>query len=924
MKNQKPATLTTAVTTVHRFISGALRSSMKRNGETKSRLIQYCALTVAGASLFAFNAHAGTYKHITIDGSFGDWAGVPVAYSSAQNIAGNINYKDIYIANDDDYIYVRFTTFAPPNTPWTWQQNYFFNADNDPTTGYSSHGVGSEMLVQSGAGYQEKAGIFNAGGITGLDWAAAPAGPANEFEFRVSRHATNTTGGTPVFTDPNGFSITLESDAGTKEYCPPTGGGVAYTYASAPADLTGSLPLVSLNSTWTVDASGTDNGTNWLDPNFYDGGWASGNGLFGYTPAPGSYPTIQTPLSAGPNTYYFRTHFNWNNNAANVAFVLTNYLSDGAVYYMNGVEVKRVRMPAGNVAYGTAASGNNSPVGHADVLGIDGGTLIIGDNVLEVEAHQAPASSADMVFGASLTAASQFPVTIGDATLPADVSLISGQSATFTADVFGSGPLSYQWLRSGTNIVGATNSTLTIPTVLAADAGTYSLHVSNSGSSVTTRAATLTVLGTPVVITDPSQPVNQIVVAGHPATFTVAASGSAPLQYQWYVGANAISDATNVSYTIPFVVPTNAGTYHVLVTNPVNSTNSRNATLTVVPDTIAPAVTAITAGGAQIIITFSEPVDPASAGNVANYSVGGATVTGATLNGNSVTLTLNSPLTIGALQSLRINGVTDLFGNTTHSTVSFAPSIVIDGDVSDWAGIPPVYSGPSGVDGAADVKDLYVYNDANYYYFRVTLWHDVTSGGQFPDFCNVYYDTDGTVATGYPVSTAGPNFGSELLMQSGFFYQEKNGAFNDNVAPVGLDYAMAPNVPAVTFPADFEWRISRQATFGGGGLIFSTNTVSVAFQGQSSAWSFLNWAPASGSTATYTNVASVVVPPLPLGQVSMTPLGNGNLAITWDGTATLQASSGPLANNSWTNVPAAVSPYVVPAAGTQQYFRLKQ
>src|SRR5262249_30808929 len=155
----------------------------------------------------------------------------------------------------------------------------------------------------------------------------------------------------------------------------------------------------------------------------------------------------------------------WNYNAANVAFVLTNYLSDGAVVYLNGYEVRRVRMPAGAVTYGTAASGTNSPVGHADVLGISGGPLVIGDNVLEVETHQAPSSSSDMVFGASLTAASQFPIIIVDATLPADVSVIGGQSATFTSDVLGSGPLSYQWLKNGTNLPGATNPTLTIGSV---------------------------------------------------------------------------------------------------------------------------------------------------------------------------------------------------------------------------------------------------------------------------------------------------------------------------------------------------------------------------------------------------------------------------------------------------------------------------
>ena len=46
---------------------------------------------------------------------------------------------------------------------------------NDPLTGYSLF-VGSEMLIRGGSGYQQATGVFNAGAINGLDWAAAPAG----------------------------------------------------------------------------------------------------------------------------------------------------------------------------------------------------------------------------------------------------------------------------------------------------------------------------------------------------------------------------------------------------------------------------------------------------------------------------------------------------------------------------------------------------------------------------------------------------------------------------------------------------------------------------------------------------------------------------------------------------------------------------
>jgi hypothetical protein len=888
------------------------------------KITNYIAgILIAGISVCASSAFAGTFKHITIDGSFGDWAGVPVAYTQAQDVFNVVAYKDIYIANDEDYLYVRFTIYGSPTNVFTSLQNCFFNSDSNNATGYSAHGTGSEMLIQGGTGYQEKNGGFNEGAINGLDWVGSPMGAGTEFEFRVSRHATYNNDSTAVFAN-DGITLTLESETSgfvPTEWYPPSGGGVAYAFELPPANLTTNLTLVDLaTSSWQVNASGTDLDTNWLDQVYDDSQapWAAGLGLFGYTDTPGAYPAIQTALSSGANTYYFRTHFNWNNNPANIAFVVTNYLSDGAVYYLNGVEVKRVRIGTNAVTYATSATGTNSPVGHADVFGLSSGPLFAGDNILEVETHQAPGSTADMVFGLSFTAAAQFPVMIQDTNLPANVAVVSGQPATFNSDVIGSGPLSYQWLKNGTNIAGATNSSYTIPLVVSGDAGNYSLTVANATSTNTTRTAQLVVTGTPVVITDGTKPADQYIVQGRPVTFNVVATGSAVVQYQWSKGGTPILDATNSTLTIASVNPTNAGNYSVQVSNPVSSTNSRTAVLTVLLDTISPAVTNISASPYQVVVTFSETVDAASATNIANYALGGVAVTNAVLSGKTVTLFANSPLTLGAVATLGINGVMDIYGNVTHTTVSVTPTIAIDGNMSDWAGIAPVYSGPSGNDGAADFKDIYLYSDANYYYFRVTLWHDIPSAnGFFPKYCNMFYNTDADPNTGYSA------IGSELLQQSSSFYQEKNGAFNDGVAPVGMDYLIRPNTREVSFPADFEFRYSRKATFGGGGLIFPTNQITFFWQGQTPGFVAINTAASDGSVISYTNAVVAVPPKLPLGRLGISPVPGNQVAVTWDAPGTLQFSS-RLESTSWTNAPAGASPYVVPTTSGQQFFRLMQ
>ncbi|HYG23095.1 MAG TPA: DUF4832 domain-containing protein [Verrucomicrobiae bacterium] len=197
-------------------------------------LSRLCRRLAVCACIHALAAHAGTFKHITIDGAFDDWAGVPLAHSQMLSVTNAVDYETIHLANDDDYLYLKFTIREPAN-PFTPLQNLFVDADQNPATGFSANGlVGSELLVQAGGGYQQKNGGFNEGAIHGLNWAAAPGEPGTEFEARISRHASYASGGAPVFTHP-AIAIVLESETAgfvSAEWAPSTAGGLAYTFAA--------------------------------------------------------------------------------------------------------------------------------------------------------------------------------------------------------------------------------------------------------------------------------------------------------------------------------------------------------------------------------------------------------------------------------------------------------------------------------------------------------------------------------------------------------------------------------------------------------------------------------------------------------------------------------------------------------------------
>jgi hypothetical protein len=168
-------------------------------------------------------------------------------------------------------------------------------------------------------------------------------------------------------------------------------------------------------------------------------------------------------------------------------------------------------------------------------------------------------------------------------TQPANQTVVAGATATFSVVAAGTAPLSYQWSQCSTAISGATSASYTTPpTTTAGNGTTFHVVVSNASGSVTSANATLTVTSSVTAPAITRQPSSQSVNVGATATFSVAATGTAPLSYQWYQGSTAISGARSASYkTPPATTAYNGATFHVVVSNATGSVTSNSATLTV-------------------------------------------------------------------------------------------------------------------------------------------------------------------------------------------------------------------------------------------------------------------------------------------------------------------------------------------------------
>lgn len=162
--------------------------------------------SMAAAFAAAGTAQAGYFATIVIDDAYGDWAGVPVVDTDAADNVGGVDFFEVQIANDNDFLYIR-NTYHSAKALSTFMG---IDIDEDVATGFDIFGAG---LIGQDAGWQNdfpftsQTGVFNDGqGMSG-DFFGIGAGLLAPFadvttrEMAISLDVLLNIDGSPLFPD---------------------------------------------------------------------------------------------------------------------------------------------------------------------------------------------------------------------------------------------------------------------------------------------------------------------------------------------------------------------------------------------------------------------------------------------------------------------------------------------------------------------------------------------------------------------------------------------------------------------------------------------------------------------------------------------------------------------------------------------------
>lgn len=222
------------------------------------------------------------------------------------------------------------------------------------------------------------------------------------------------------FSPASGYGATLQVPGFPEldsDVDPQTGESAVFTLASGDTDLSidagftsacFDVALVSWASAWRHSGTYT---AGWSSPSFDDSVWSEGLGDLGYNTS-----RVYTTIPENGLTSYFRLAFEVDDVSLFDNFDLSLYRDDGAIVYLNGVEVMRSNLPAGAVDENTAASSYSEAT---ETVNLPASHLLTGTNVLAVEVHNRELNDNDFSF---------------DLELAASVCRACVHAATFTAD----------------------------------------------------------------------------------------------------------------------------------------------------------------------------------------------------------------------------------------------------------------------------------------------------------------------------------------------------------------------------------------------------------------------------------------------------------------------------------------------------------
>jgi len=341
---------------------------------------------------------------------------------------------------------------------------------------------------------------------------------------------------------------------------------------------------------------------------------------------------------------------------------------------------------------------------------------------------------------------------------PASKTVTAGQTATFSVIASGTAPLGYQWAKNGAAISGATASSYTTPATTSTDNGSqFVVTVSNSAGSATSGAAILTVNAPAVAPTITTQPKSQTITAGQTATFSVTASGTAPLSYQWAKNGATISGATAASYTTPATTSTDNGSQFVVtVSNSAGSAASAAAILTVTstPGTLNLSSSSLSFGSVNVGSSKALSTTLTNSGG-SSVTVSSVSISGAGLNASGIS-----------------NGQIITAGQAVTVSVTFAPAATggVTGNltVASNASNSPTKISLSGTGAAASYSTDLSWTASTSSVIGYNVYRGTTSGGPYTKLTasadsNTTYADDGVQAglTYYYVVTSLSSSGAE-------------------------------------------------------------------------------------------------------------------------------------------------------------------
>jgi hypothetical protein len=191
-------------------------------------------------------------------------------------------------------------------------------------------------------------------------------------------------------------------------------------------------------------------------------------------------------------------------------------------------------------------------------------------------------------------------------TQPQPQTVKASSNVTFWVVATGTEPLSYQWSFKDVPIPGATDTNYTRYSVVTADSGDYQVTITNRGGSKLSDDALLNVLPLqpPVIST---QPQSRAAAMGGSASFSVSATSSLPLRYQWRLNNVDLSGKTDATLSLSNVESGDLGSYTVRVSNDDGWVLSDPASLSAA---VQPNISSFAGDAAGFRLTFGTELGP--------------------------------------------------------------------------------------------------------------------------------------------------------------------------------------------------------------------------------------------------------------------------------------------------------------------------